>query len=132
MQATEFLDRVILGDCIQVLHQLPLDPFVGTGTTAIAAKRLGRHFIAVDIDPKYVDITLRKLEQVKPTKIGDCYASIFLGKIVTIRDKDWEKLKPYFHIPKDLQRQETTVQSDKLAGLLSLPLIILGKTQKAR
>jgi site-specific DNA-methyltransferase (adenine-specific) len=47
-----------------------LDPFVGTGTTAVAAKRLGRHFIAIDIDPKYVEMTKRKLERVYPSKIG--------------------------------------------------------------
>jgi site-specific DNA-methyltransferase (adenine-specific) len=72
-----------------------LDPFVGTGTTAVAAKKLGRRFIAIDIDPKYVAIAQRKLERVQPTKIGDCYVSIYLGRVVTIRDKDWEKLRPF-------------------------------------
>ena len=37
-----------------------LDAFVGSGTTIIAAERSGRHAYALEIDPKYVDATLRR------------------------------------------------------------------------
>jgi DNA modification methylase len=30
-----------------------LDPFIGSGTTAVAAKQLGRHFVGFDISPDY-------------------------------------------------------------------------------
>lgn len=40
-----------------------LDPFIGTGTTAIAAKRLGRTYIGIDIDTDYVNIARDKLAQ---------------------------------------------------------------------
>lgn len=86
-----------------------LDPFIGTGTTAIAAKKLGRRFIGIDIDPKYVAIAKSKLEQTKPTMINGCYVSIFLDKIITIRDKDWKKIKNLFSIPStplDLEKEE--------------------------
>jgi DNA modification methylase len=33
------------------------DPFIGSGTTLIAAERLGRRAYAMDIDPRYVQIT---------------------------------------------------------------------------
>ena len=33
-----------------------LDPFGGTGTTALAAAELGRDSISVEIEPKYVDL----------------------------------------------------------------------------
>jgi site-specific DNA-methyltransferase (adenine-specific) len=78
-----------------------LDPFVGTGTTAIAAKKLGRKFIGIDIDPKYVEITNKKLEEAEPTLINGCYVSIFLNKVITIRDKDWDEIKKAFFIPQD-------------------------------
>jgi site-specific DNA-methyltransferase (adenine-specific) len=113
------LERLILmctdeGDIV-------LDPFVGTGTTAVAAKKLGRRFIAIDLDPKYVAIAQRKLERVQPTKIGDCYVSIYLGRVVTIRDKDWEKLRPFFAIPDDLQRSEAILRRERLTGAFTLP-----------
>lgn len=37
------------------------DPFCGTGTTAVVAKRLGRNFVVTDSDPKYVRITRQRL-----------------------------------------------------------------------
>jgi len=38
-----------------------LDPFVGSGTTAIAAKNLGRKYIGIDINEEYVNIALKRL-----------------------------------------------------------------------
>ncbi len=39
-----------------------LDPFVGSGTTAVAAKRLGKNFIGIDSNKEYVDIANRRLK----------------------------------------------------------------------
>lgn len=93
-----------------------LDPFVGTGTTAVAAKRLGRKYIGIDIDSKYVEITKKKLENTEPTIINDCYVSIFLDKVITMRDKDWDKIKDAFVIPKDpleLEKREIYLHQKK-------------------
>ncbi|GHT15118.1 hypothetical protein AGMMS49573_00650 [Endomicrobiia bacterium] len=41
-------------------NNIVLYPFVGTGTAAIAAKKLGRCYIGFDIDDNYVDIEKNK------------------------------------------------------------------------
>jgi site-specific DNA-methyltransferase (adenine-specific) len=37
------------------------DPFMGSGTTGVAAVRLGRKFIGIEIEPKYFDIACRRI-----------------------------------------------------------------------
>lgn len=39
-----------------------LDPFSGSGTTCIAAKKLGRHWLGIDANPDYVDISKLRME----------------------------------------------------------------------
>ena len=39
-----------------------LDPFMGSGTTGVAAMNLGRKFIGIEIEPKYFDIACRRIE----------------------------------------------------------------------
>lgn len=39
-----------------------LDPFAGSGTTAVAAKKLDRHFTAVESDENYCLLALKRLE----------------------------------------------------------------------
>ena len=43
-------------------NDLIFDPFCGSGTTCVAAKRLGRRYIGVDISPEYCDIARKRLE----------------------------------------------------------------------
>ncbi|GAB4288043.1 MAG: site-specific DNA-methyltransferase [Myxococcota bacterium] len=99
------LERLILMTTDE--NDIVFDPFVGTGTSAIAAKRLGRRFIGIDIDPKYVDISTQKLEKENSlTKIGDYWVSIYLDEIATISDKDWSAMQKYFEIPKNIKEIE--------------------------
>ena len=39
------------------------DPFMGSGTTGVAAARLGRKFIGVEIDRKYFDIACERIDK---------------------------------------------------------------------
>ena len=45
------------------LDDTVLDCFLGSGTTAVAARNLGRHFIGCDISPEYVAIARKRLAQ---------------------------------------------------------------------
>jgi len=45
-------------------HAIVLDPFVGSGTTAIAAKQLERNYIGIDISREYCKIAEHKLEEI--------------------------------------------------------------------
>jgi len=41
---------------------LVLDPFMGSGTTAIAAKELGRHFLGFELEPEYLAMAEQRLK----------------------------------------------------------------------
>lgn len=58
---TELLRR-ILND-FSSPGELILDPFLGSGSTALAAKQLGRHFIGIEREPEYVKIAEQRLKE---------------------------------------------------------------------
>jgi len=39
-----------------------LDPFMGSGTTGVVAKRLGRNFIGIEIDDNYFEISKKRMD----------------------------------------------------------------------
>ena len=39
-----------------------LDPFMGSGTTGVVAKRLGREFIGIDLNSEYVEISANRIK----------------------------------------------------------------------
>ena len=45
-----------------------LDPYIGSGTTAIAAIESGRHYIGIDIDPLYCDLARTRIEECRIEK----------------------------------------------------------------
>jgi len=57
----------LLLDIVSLLSKpkdLILDPFLGSGTTAVAAKQLGRKFVGIDISSHYInDIAIPRLRQ---------------------------------------------------------------------
>ena len=57
-----------------------LDPFIGAGTTALTAKRLGRQYIGIDIDEHYVNIAKEKLKEVEYMNPNDYVYQYKTGK----------------------------------------------------
>ena len=49
--------------CIARTTGAVLDPFMGSGTTGVAAARHGRRFIGCEIEPKYFDIACRRISE---------------------------------------------------------------------
>jgi DNA modification methylase len=43
-------------------NQFILDPFMGSGTTGVAAVQMGRDFIGIEREPKYFDIACKRIE----------------------------------------------------------------------
>jgi len=39
-----------------------LDPFMGSGTTAVVAKKLGRDFIGIELNPDYIKIAEKRID----------------------------------------------------------------------
>ena len=39
------------------------DPFMGSGTTALVARNLGRNFIGVELNPEYIKIAKKRMNQ---------------------------------------------------------------------
>lgn len=94
------LERIILLSTDE--NDIVLDPFNGTGTTALAAKRLGRNFIGFDLSQEYIDITNSKLsKESSNSKIGEKWVSFYLNEVVTLRNDDWDYLSDFFFIPKN-------------------------------
>ena len=79
---------------------LVLDPFMGTGTTAVAATRLGRRHIGFELSPEYADIANDKVARsMANSRLGEAWVSFHLNQPVTIRDVDWDTIAPFFLIP---------------------------------
>jgi DNA modification methylase len=52
--------------CIEQCKNNPqtiLDPFMGSGTTGVAAIQMGRKFIGIELDPTYFDIACERIER---------------------------------------------------------------------
>ena len=47
------------------------DPFMGSGTTGVAACKLGRRFIGIEIDARYFDLACQRIEDVQ--RQGDLF-----------------------------------------------------------
>ena len=57
------LERIILASTKE--NDIVLDPFNGSGTTCIVCKHLNRKFIGIELDSNYLNLTIKRLEDIK-------------------------------------------------------------------
>jgi DNA modification methylase len=47
-----------------------LDPFMGVGSTGVAAGELGRRFVGIEIEPDYFAAASRRIDAMRPVEDG--------------------------------------------------------------
>jgi DNA modification methylase len=62
-----------------------LDPFSGSGTTLVSAKKIGRHFLGFEISPEYCEIARKRIAviEAQPTLFEKKPEQLSLGGEVT-------------------------------------------------
>ncbi|TSC77402.1 MAG: putative adenine-specific DNA-methyltransferase [Parcubacteria group bacterium Gr01-1014_29] len=60
------IQRLILASSDEGM--IVLDPFIGSGSTAVAAKSLKRKYLGIELDPKYTEVTLARLKNIDRNK----------------------------------------------------------------
>jgi modification methylase len=63
----ELASRVI--KLYSYIDDVVLDPFVGSGTTCVAAKKNGRHYVGFDISPEYCKLAEERIANTKPREV---------------------------------------------------------------
>ena len=56
----------IVGKCLEAgcpEGGIVLDPFIGSGTTAVVARQLGRKYIGIELNPEYIKLAEDRLKQ---------------------------------------------------------------------
>ena len=53
------IDRIVQSTTAKMI----LDPFIGSGTTAISALNFGRSFIGIDLSPEYCALAEERIRQ---------------------------------------------------------------------
>ena len=92
-------------------NDLVLDPFIGAGTTALAAKALGRRYIGIDNSKMYVDITKEKLKKIRKNKNLDCkyvYGKVGQTKTSIVKNND-------MCIPHTVKDKDIVLEDSKLS-----------------
>lgn len=59
----KLIAKFILASCPE--NGVVLDPFLGSGTTSVAAKKLGRHYVGIEMNEEYAVWAEKRLENVK-------------------------------------------------------------------
>lgn len=91
----ELIDRIISSTTAQVV----LDPFMGSGTTAVVAAGLGRDFIGIEKSAKYCEAAMERLEKNKTNpEVAKFHQPILFPEVVSISTKRKNRKKDEYRI----------------------------------
>ena len=94
----ELIDRIVSSTTGQIV----LDPFMGSGTTAVVAAGLGRDFIGIEKSAKYCEAALERLERNKTNpEVAKFHQPILFPEVVSVTPKR-KKKKEYEYSIKNL------------------------------
>lgn len=82
-----------------------LDPFAGSGTTALAAKNTDRNSVSYEINPEFIPIIKEKLEVHQKDLNGTTYEFLEQEPIKTDFEKEIQKLPYIFKDPHTLDKK---------------------------
>lgn len=91
----ELIDRIISSTTARVI----LDPFMGSGTTAVVAAGLGRDFIGIEKSAKYCESAMERLEKNKINpEVAKFHQPILFPEVASYNSKCNKKKKDEYHI----------------------------------
>lgn len=66
------IERIISSTNAKII----LDPFMGSGTTAVAAQNLNRHYIGIEVSPEYCKMAEERIERDKQRKASISFSQV--------------------------------------------------------
>ena len=86
----KLLAKIILASSNQ--NDLVFDPFLGSGTTAVVAKKLNRRYLGVEIDERYCLIAQKRLQRAETDKTIQGYTDGIFWERNTYRKRNDRKI----------------------------------------
>jgi DNA methylase len=77
----------LIRDCSRRRGPLILDPFAGSGATTLAAERTGRAARAIELDPLYVDVAIRRFEKIVGVSAVHCPTKLSFADLAVERGR---------------------------------------------
>lgn len=62
-------------------NEIILDPFVGSGSTCVAAIKTGRHYVGYDVDKSYVDLAEKRIERCPEKNSSSLFPAVPISKV---------------------------------------------------
>ena len=90
-----------------------LDPFVGTGTTCVVAKKMNRRFVGIDISASYIEHARGRLYKAKENAYVNCLVGKTSHESKNKLDETWEVIKKSRNRKVDGERLEKLIKKNR-------------------